>query len=156
MYYHAPEKTLPSKRTHDDRVDASASVLKLWTPRRQHASGDPYTPEQRGHLSRITLNHRNSDWHQFQYDVHQTKKGITATITNAAGQRRMTLSEIEWLTALARQELRDYDQPTSTLARLFETVTRYRARTQRRMTNDLNNMVDAYYAQEAGRSITIQ
>jgi hypothetical protein len=155
-YYHVPKKTLHPTGDLENRLDAGAPALALWTPHRRHETGDPYRPDQRGHLARVTLNLPTKDGYQCEYDVHQTKKGITATVTQANHERGMTISELESIATRVRYELHDYQQPTTTIGRFFETLTHYRARTQQRMVTDLNNMVDAYYMQEAGKTITIQ
>src|SRR5579862_3416706 len=80
MYYHVPKKTLRPIGALADRVGAGASDLRLWTPHRRHEYGDPYLKQQRGHVSRVTLNVPTPDGYRSQYDVHQTKKGITATV----------------------------------------------------------------------------
>jgi hypothetical protein len=155
MYYHVPKKLLRPVGALEDRLDAGGSDLRLWTPRRAHQHGDPYRQDQRGHLARITLNVRTPDGYRCQYDVHENKKGITATLTSASQERRLTLNELEGLATLVRQELRDYHQPNTNVGKIIETIFHYRRRSQHRITKDVNNIMDAYYAQEAGKTITI-
>jgi hypothetical protein len=156
MYYHATQKTLARNPRPDDLLDAPRYALTLWTPQRRHEEGDPYHAAQQGHLARVTLTQWTPGGTSTVYDVHQTKTGITATITRGARERRMSISELETIASIARQELQDYDQPTTRLGRAIETITHYRRRTKERLQGDLNNIVNDYYAQEAGRSIRIQ
>lgn len=161
MYYHAPEKFL-QRNTTGRSLDGRRSVLQLWTPQRRHEYSDPYHPEQRGHLARLTLKQWNGDGYGVTYDVHHTKNGvaaikdITAIVGADRGQRPMTMHELEWLASIAREELRDYALPATMTGRVLEAVTGYRHRAQRRMLIDLDRMVNDYYAQEAGKTITIQ
>jgi hypothetical protein len=155
MYYHAPEKLL-RRNPAGPQLDGKRAALQVWTPQRRHEYGDPYTPAQRGHLARVTLSEWMTDGYRAVYDVHQTGNGITATITTAFGQRRMTLPELERLTSITREELRDYAQPNTRTERTIENIFHYRSRTHRRILADLNNIMNAYYLQEAGKTITIQ
>lgn len=155
MYYHAPRKIIRPPAT-DAPLDRGGSMLKLWTPHKRHKYGDPYRKEQRGHLARITLTQWTPEGSQVQYDVHQTKNGITANVETGSDKRNMTINELEWLAGTIRNHLRDYDHPATILGSALEAVLHYRSRAQRRMITDLDTMVNAYYAQEAGRTITIQ
>jgi len=114
IYYHAPHKTIARNPLPDRLLDGLRYALTLWTPQRRHEYNDPYHPAQRGHLARITLNHYRHDGTRTQYDLHQTKRGITATATNGKATCPMSSIEIATLASIAHHELWDYDQGTDT------------------------------------------
>jgi tRNA A37 N6-isopentenylltransferase MiaA len=151
-YYHAPRKHIHRNTIN---YDDQTTVLQLWMPRNRHEYGDPYQPGQRGHLTMITLHH-NSNGQTINYELHYTGKTISATITDNDGQRPMSISEIESLASITRQELQDYNKPKTLLGIAIEAITHYRQKTQQRITNDLDQLLNTYYQQEAGKTITIQ
>jgi hypothetical protein len=152
-YYHAPRKQLHHRTAYDPN---QTTVLQLWIPKDRHKHGDPYQPTQQGHLTMITLHH-NSNGETINYELHQRGQNITATVTtDNDGQRPLSINEIESLATITRQELNDYNKPNTTIGNIIEGITHYRQRTQKRLSQDLNQLLDDYYRQEAGKNITIQ
>lgn len=145
--YHAPTKDLtgiPGEQRYE---------LTFWMPQGHHRI---YHPGQKGHLTMLWLHAWAPGTVGTTYEIHQTKRGITTLRRDHRGARPLTQDEFDTMTRIAREELDDYDQPTTRLGRLLEAITGYRRRTRARLQTDLDHLILDTYPQEAGRTIRVQ